>query len=900
MIFDVVKRSFSRVMRIWTLIIAFHFSCYLSYGQMNPFIVFEQPINATQGGPVSALGAGDWFGYDMAPIGDLNGDGVNDIAVGAIYDDDGGLNCGAVYVLFMNSNGTVGSFQKISQQSGGFQGVLVEESFFGSSIANMGDMNGDGVQDIAVGASGDDDGGSWTGAVWILFLNSDGTVNGHQKISALSGGFSADLETMDRFGIGVDSIGDLDNDGVNDLLVGAFWDDDGGPDHGAAYILFMNSNGTVSGFNKISDATTGFNGSLEDVSNFGWAVAYMGDVNSDGYPEIMVGAPGDNAEAGSVWIFSINGTGAIVNSWEISGETSPIVGSAILPGYWLGSSLTLVHDLWCDQASDIAVGLRGYGANAEGAVFLIDLNSSFQVEDLQIITQGMAGLSATLDPLDRFGWGVDVMYDYNGDGFAELMVGAVNYDEGGSNVGGTWLISLASVYPEPVLPDGQVVCTGDQLELFPSISVSNDLWSTGAITDSIVVNTGGMYWLSGSYGYCFVSDTTYVEQFGAPNAILGADTLICGGLTLGVAATNYNILWSTGSTSSTLPVTTSGTYWVQLDGPCGVFTDSISVELLESVSVQLPADMVLCSSDPIVINATITGDVDQTLWNTGSSGNSISVQTDGVYWISVSNSCSSDADSILISLGTLPSIQWPSDTVSCGLLVFEFDSGPYTVSLNGQSIQSPLVIGSSGTYDLNLVGPCGSFQENIDVTILGQPIADFFTRSNPTELIDPSVQLINQSSGASSFEWHLGDGEISFEENPLHNYDTAGVYLVMLVAYGAESDMCNDTAYGYVEVDPLFTFYVPNAFTPDSDGDNDTWGALGLNFEYESFELEVYDRWGGLIWETDNPFKWWDGTHRSSGERVKQGLYVYQFRLKRYDTFEPKTIKGTVTVYRHN
>jgi gliding motility-associated-like protein len=75
---------------------------------------------------------------------------------------------------------------------------------------------------------------------------------------------------------------------------------------------------------------------------------------------------------------------------------------------------------------------------------------------------------------------------------------------------------------------------------------------------------------------------------------------------------------------------------------------------------------------------------------------------------------------------------------------------------------------------------------------------------------------------------------------------------------------------------------------------------VGLNFEYESFELEIFDRWGGLIWQTDNLFKGWDGTHMKSGNRVKQGMYVYQFRLRQFDTFEPKVFKGTVTLYRHN
>ncbi|MFM1874929.1 MAG: hypothetical protein RL266_666 [Bacteroidota bacterium] len=208
---------------------------------------------------------------------------------------------------------------------------------------------------------------------------------------------------------------------------------------------------------------------------------------------------------------------------------------------------------------------------------------------------------------------------------------------------------------------------------------------------------------------------------------------------------------------------------------------------------------------------------------------------------------------------------------------------------------------SAGNYSV-VVQDANGFQVTGTVTVpsISPPTAAFLTRSKPVEFVDPNVQFVNESVGASSFEWHFGDGDISYSENPLHAYDTSGVYLVMLIAYGQPGFGCVDTTYGYVEVDPFFTFYVPNAFTPDADGINDTWGPVGLNFEYESYELEIFDRWGGLMWRTDNPLKWWDGRHMNSNERVKQGLYVYQFRLKKFNTFEPKILKGTVTLYRHN
>ncbi|MCF8258946.1 MAG: gliding motility-associated C-terminal domain-containing protein, partial [Flavobacteriales bacterium] len=103
----------------------------------------------------------------------------------------------------------------------------------------------------------------------------------------------------------------------------------------------------------------------------------------------------------------------------------------------------------------------------------------------------------------------------------------------------------------------------------------------------------------------------------------------------------------------------------------------------------------------------------------------------------------------------------------------------------------------------------------------------------------------------------------------------------------------------YVEVDPLYTFYIPNAFTPDGDGTNDTWGPSGANYEYESYNVQVYDRWGKLVWQTDNPGQQWNGTDQGSLEPVRPGLFVYQFVVKQFNTFEPEKISGTITLYRN-
>jgi cysteine-rich repeat protein len=422
-------------------------------------VVGQQKISDLAGSFSGTLINNDQFGVSVAHVGDLNGDGKQDIVVGAAFDDDGGTNRGAVWVLFLQTDGTVISHQKISSTAGSFAGALDDGDQFGYSVASVGDLDGDGRTDIAVGAIGDDDGGSNRGAVWILFLNANGTVKGHQKISSTIGGFGGALDNGDNFGSAVASPGDIDGDTVRDLVVGAQLDDDGGTDRGAAWILFLNSNGTVKGHAKISDATAGLAGSLDNSDLFGVSVTGLGDIDADGVPDIAVGAVGDDdggTDRGAVYVFRLNAAGTIKGTTKISQTSGGFTGT-LSDFDQFGSAVVRIPDVNNDGRSELGVGAIGDddGGTDRGAMWVLFLDSTGTVTLRRKISTSLGGFGGPLANGDFFAWSGVAAKDVNGDGVTDLVVGAPRDDDGGTNRGAVWVLFLDGV-PGTFCGDGEL------------------------------------------------------------------------------------------------------------------------------------------------------------------------------------------------------------------------------------------------------------------------------------------------------------------------------------------------------------------------------------------------------------------------------------------------------------
>ena len=381
----------------------------------------------------------------MTSIGDFDGDGITDVIVSAVNDDDGGTDRGALWVLFLNSDGTVKSHQKISDTQGGFLGTLDNDDSFGHAVTNLGDLDGDGFVDIAVGTAHDDDGGTDKGAVWILFLNSDGTVKSQQKISDTEGGFGGALDNGDQFGHFVGNIGDLDGDFIPDLAVGATQDDDGGSNKGALWILYLNSDGTVKSHQKISDTVGGLD-QLDIGDAFGKAVDELGDLDGDNVPELVSGAFRDDdggTNHGAVYILFMNDDGTVKSEQKISstqgGFTEPLSYED-----WFGYSLGAIGDLDGDNVSDMVSGAfrDDDGETGAGAFYVLFLNSDGTVKSSQKVSALAGNFGGDLHEFDEFAHSINAIGDLDGDGIVDIAVGAAGYLEGGIRAGAVFILFM--------------------------------------------------------------------------------------------------------------------------------------------------------------------------------------------------------------------------------------------------------------------------------------------------------------------------------------------------------------------------------------------------------------------------------------------------------------------------
>ena len=418
----------------------FSFGAGMAYASNNAYPRSTVEINdGTANGPV--LSNRDNFGMSVAAIGDLDGDGVPDLAAGASGDDNGGPERGTVHVMFMNRDGTIRDTVEINDGTANGP-VLSTGDRFGVSVAVIGDLDGDGVPDLAVGAYGEDNPGENSGAVHVMFMNRDGTVKDTVVINEGTANGPV-LSDSDDFGVSVAAIGDLDGDGVPDLVVGANGDRNAGPNSGAVHVMFMNRDGTVKDTVEINSGTA--NGLvLSAADGFGISVAAIDDLDGDGVPDLAAGAWYDRnsgPDRGAVHVMFMNRDGTVKDTVEINSGTAN--GPVLSDSDHFGVSVAAIGDFDGDGVPDLAAGAWSddNGGPDRGAVHVMFMNRDGTVKDTVEINSGTAN-GPVLSDSDHFGVSVAAIGDFDGDGVPDLAAGALDDDNGGPDRGAVHIIYI--------------------------------------------------------------------------------------------------------------------------------------------------------------------------------------------------------------------------------------------------------------------------------------------------------------------------------------------------------------------------------------------------------------------------------------------------------------------------
>jgi hypothetical protein len=348
--------------------------------------------------------AGNGFGQSVGAAGDVNGDGFDDVIIGAPYHDAHGSGSGRAYVFF-------GGTQPNNVADLTLDGLSAND-FFGYSVAGAGDVNHDGFDDVIVGAYA---GGTTKPGRTFLFLGgSPPNTAADLTMTGVAGG--------DDFGVSVSGAGDVNGDSFADMIVGAWGNDAGGTDAGRAYVYFGGAS-----LNSVADVVLTGQGAGDE---FGTSVSGAGDVNKDGFADVIVGAP-YNAAAGT-----LAGRAYVYYGGVAPDATADLTLTSPAAGNLFGFSVSGAGDVNGDGFGEVIVGAyaNDIGGDNAGRAYLYLGAATPDVVPDALYTGAVAG--------DNLGFAVSGGSDVNGDGDADPIVGAPNNDAGGLGAGRAYVFWL--------------------------------------------------------------------------------------------------------------------------------------------------------------------------------------------------------------------------------------------------------------------------------------------------------------------------------------------------------------------------------------------------------------------------------------------------------------------------
>ena len=396
------------------------------------------PLSSTADATLEINQANAELGTSVSSAGDVNGDGFSDVIVGAQKYDNGQLDEGAAFIFH-------GSQAGISTTAATVIEGNQTAAYLGSGVSSAGDVNGDGYSDVIIGARRYDNGESDEGTAFVY----------HGSAVGINTTPAATLESNQAsawFGHSVSGAGDVNGDGYSDVIVGAYLYDNGESDEGAAMIY----HGSGSGIISTPARTLEIN---QATSWFGYSVSGAGDVNGDGYSDVVVGAYlYDNGHSNEGGAFVYHGSAAGI------GATAATVVEGNQVSVNLGYSVSAAGDVNADGYTDLALGAKEYnnGQNAEGGVYVNHGSASGISATPAVILESNQAFA-------RLGMSVSSTGDVNGDGYSDVIAGAPFYDNGESDEGAAFVYYGSGT---GVSTTAAVIIESDQASAYMGIAVA--------------------------------------------------------------------------------------------------------------------------------------------------------------------------------------------------------------------------------------------------------------------------------------------------------------------------------------------------------------------------------------------------------------------------------------------
>ncbi|MCX4242826.1 Ig-like domain-containing protein [Paraliomyxa miuraensis] len=397
-------------------------------GQVH-VMVWPGPIDATElvadahGLAISPDVSFGRLGWSVAGNGDLDGDGYDDVVVSAPFSWNGQ---GRIYVVFGRPDPTS---IPLTDVAGGIGGYVVYgddvAAYTGWSVAVLPDLDGDGNDDLAIGAGWSSANGNRSGRVAVIFSQDFGATMSLSSL-LLADGFAIDgAEAEEWAGWSVDALDDLDGDGIAEILVGAPQATDVLPGAGGrAYVVFGKTDATPVSLASVLAGTGGGLALLgQPADHVGWAVKGLHDLSGDGLPEILAGSYSASGSAGRAYVthgpvlpatIDLAMVAAGVGGWDIQGASG---------GLALGRALGELGDLDGDGRSELVVAAPGPAFSGDSAVHVL-YGSGTTGLVLGAMPPDRGVTLPGLVPGDDLGWSVASLDDFNGDGWPDLALGA--------------------------------------------------------------------------------------------------------------------------------------------------------------------------------------------------------------------------------------------------------------------------------------------------------------------------------------------------------------------------------------------------------------------------------------------------------------------------------------------